>query len=69
MVITSGRLFVEGFAIAFLAFVGSIAIMYVYSFLVEGIGFIDWGWCLRYSLVLGVVLPWLRWARKTLAHH
>ena len=60
-------MFVEGFAIASLAFLGSLATMFLYSFLVDGIGMIDWEWCLRYSLILGVVLPWLRWVRKTVA--
>ncbi|HLF20404.1 MAG TPA: hypothetical protein VI704_06410 [Bacteroidota bacterium] len=65
--LTHSRLVLQGFAIATLAFAGSLSIMFAYSFLVDGIGNIDWEWCLRYSLVLGVVLPWLRWARKSIA--
>ncbi|MBI3005525.1 MAG: hypothetical protein HYY49_08940 [Ignavibacteriales bacterium] len=57
----------EGSAVALAAFGGSVAIMFIYSFLVDGVGITDWEWCLRYSLALGVVVPWLRRTRKNLA--
>ncbi|MBI4428909.1 MAG: hypothetical protein HY562_07305 [Ignavibacteriales bacterium] len=65
--LTYVMVFFEGFSIALAAFLGSVAIMYVYSILVSGVGVTDWEWCLRYSLALGVVVPWVRRSRKSLA--
>ncbi len=57
--------YVIDFAVMFaVVFVLNLAVTFLYSLIVHGSGIIDWETAIRFGVMLGFILPWMRRAEK-----
>ena len=57
--------YVIDFAIMFaVVFVVNLAVTFLYSLIVHGSGVIDWETAIRFGIMLGFILPWMRRREK-----